>query len=320
MGGVINSGFLFLRLLPLVRSLRREFPFDVIDSHFAYPDGIAAAMLAQVFGCPYVITLRGNETMHSGFRWRGRAIRWAIRRASRIITVSERLREFAIECGARPQNVCTIPNGVDTAVFHPRGTSAVRAGLGLGSDAPLVLSAGYLIERKGHHRVMHALRQLRDSGVPPHLVIAGGPGGEGRYEPVLRALTDELSLTDRVHFTGPVSQQRMAELMSAANVVCLASAREGWPNVVNEALACGSPVVATDVGGVPDMLPSDRYGIVVPVDDAGALERALERSLALRWDREAIAAWGMSRSWELVAGEVLNVLSEAVNEKKSIQR
>jgi glycosyltransferase involved in cell wall biosynthesis len=112
----------------------------------------------------------------------------------------------------------------------------------------------------------------------------------------------------------------MAELMSAANVVCLASAREGWPNVVNEALACGSPVVATDVGGVPDMLPSDRYGIVVPVDDAGALERALERSLALRWDREAIAAWGMSRSWELVAGEVLNVLSEAVNEKKSIQR
>jgi glycosyltransferase involved in cell wall biosynthesis len=105
--------------------------------------------------------------------------------------------------------------------------------------------------------------------------------------------------------------------MSAANLVCLASTREGWPNVVNEALACGSPVVAMDVGGVPDMITSDRYGFIVPVDNQGALENALARALACNWDRRAIAEWGMSRSWEQVAVEVLNVLREAVNDKRS---
>jgi len=103
----------------------------------------------------------------------------------------------------------------------------------------LFFSAGYLIERKGHHKVIRAMRALIDHGSEAHLVIAGGPGAEGRFEPTLRNLVAESGLGDRVHFTGEVPAGELAGLMSAADLLVLASRMEGWPNVVNEGLACG---------------------------------------------------------------------------------
>src|SRR5262249_45462330 len=157
-----------------------------------------------------------------------------------------------ISCGAHPATTQTIPNGVDTSMFYPRRNGDPKNRLGLIPSTPLIVSAGYLIERKGHHKVIRALKALCDRGNAVHLAVAGGPGAEGQFEPALRKLTRELGLEDRVHFLGHISQDDLAELMSAADVVCLASSREGWPNVVNESLACGTPVVATDIGGVPD--------------------------------------------------------------------
>jgi glycosyltransferase involved in cell wall biosynthesis len=100
-------------------------------------------------------------------------------------------------------------------------------------------------------------------------------------------------------------------MMTAADVFCLASSREGWPNVVNEALACATPVVTTDVGGAPDMVPGEEYGFVVPAGDGEALGAALRRALTKDWDRKAIAAWGGSRSWSNVAAETFEVLHAA---------
>src|SRR6185295_5597344 len=137
-------------------------------------------------------------------------------------------------------------------------------------------SAGYLIERKGYHRLIPAVAALRSRGIPCELHIAGGPGGESAYETGLRKMVAELHLESAVRFLGAVSPSRLAELMSEAGVFCLASSREGWPNVVNEALACGAPVVATDIGGVPEMIPSGQYGLIVPAGVQQALERSLE--------------------------------------------
>ena len=103
--------------------------------------------------------------------------------------------------------------------------------------------------------------------------------------------------------------------MSAADLFCLASSREGWPNVVNESLACGTPVVATDIGGVPDMLPSPEYGLIVPPNDQASLDQALCHAFSMRWDREAIARWGQSRSWEHVASEVLQQLAQTLRSR-----
>jgi glycosyltransferase involved in cell wall biosynthesis len=113
-------------------------------------------------------------------------------------------------------------------------------------------------------------------------------------------------------------------LISAADVMCLATTREGWPNVVHEALACGTPVVATDVGGIPDMIPSEDHGMVVPVNDAAALRDALRKALAKFWDHAAISARARARSWDRVAAEVLEqmrqVLAEQAQRKETKER
>jgi teichuronic acid biosynthesis glycosyltransferase TuaC len=312
LGGWLNPLFLFSRLRRLAVHLRRDFPFHIIDAHFGYPDGIAAALLARCTRSPFSVTLRGNELMHARRKLRRAALGWALRRADAIIAVSESLRRFAISLGAEPEKVKTIPNGVESRIYFPRNRVQCRVKLGLPAGGRFVLSAGALIERKGHHRVMEALKSLAEEGCTACLLIAGGPGREGSFVKELHQLPAKLNVQRRVRFFGEVSPERMAELMSAADVLCLASSREGWPNVVHEAMACGTPVVASNVGGVPEMIPSDHFGFVVPPGDPVALAAALRSALENSWDRAAIAAWAHSRSWQQVGREVLWTLCQAV--------
>jgi glycosyltransferase involved in cell wall biosynthesis len=308
--------WLFLGLLYALVRIRVEFPFEIIDTHFGYPEGIAGALLSSALGIPFTMTFRGNEPKHSVSRIGRFWMTWAVRRASRSFAVSERLRQFAIALGAHPEKVKTIPNGIDPALFSPRNRMACRIKHGLAQDRPIVLSAGALVERKGHHRIIQALKSIAASAPGVQLVIAGGPGPEGQYERILRDLVSHLDLDHAVRFLGPVSAEAMAEIMSAADVFCLASTNEGWPNVVHEALACGTPVVATDVGAVPEMLDGGRYGLVVPVNDQSALEYALQEALRKDWDRQTISAWGGARSWEQVAAEVFVEMQAIVKEGK----
>ena len=307
LGAAMNSVLLFLTLLPVLTRLRREYRFEWIDSHFAFPDGIAAAMLARWFNVPFSITLRGNETMHAS---RSNAIRasmsWAFSKATCIITVSESLRQFAISLGANPTTARTIPNGVDHRIFFPRDRQASRQKLRATAHQKIIVSAGSLIERKGHHRMITALGSLKRQGLDALLLVVGGKGREGNYSSILQSMSNDLGLSERVRFLGHVAPDDMAELMSAADLFCLASSREGWPNVIHEAMACGTPVVTTNVGGTPEMVPSPEYGTVVPVDDQKALEAAIAGALAAEWDREAIRKWAHARSWEQVANEVID--------------
>ena len=304
-GHTINSLFLFLRLLPLVRGIRKTFDFQLIDAHFGFPDGIAAALLARAVGVPFTVTLRGNETMHARYPQRRKWIAWSLKRASRVVTVSEALGRFALEQGVPQERIRTIPNGIDPAVFYPRDSALCRRELGLPAQGRLILSAGSLIERKGHHRVVRALAALRQKGTDVRLIIAGGPGREGRYEQELRTLIDQLGLVERVILLGEIPPEKLASVMCASDLLCLASTREGWPNVVHEALACGTPVVATNVGAVAEMISSAQIGLVVPVGDGQALEHALLQAFAQDWDREKISAAGRSRTWESVASEIV---------------
>lgn len=317
-GGYSNAFLLAARLMPFLRTLRREYPFNVIDSHFAHPAGISAALVGAALKCPFTITLRGNETMHAQSRGRRRWIRWALRRATQVITVAENLRRFAIANGVEESRVRTIPNGVDVELFYPRPYAETRERLGIPRDRPAIVSAGFLIERKGHHRVIRALSDMRRSGSKAELWIVGGPGREGQFEKELHSEVRHHALESAVHFTGNVKPAVLAEYMSAADVVCLASSREGWPNVVHEAQACGAPVVAADVGGVQDMIPGAAYGIVVPAGDETALTTALRNALTAQWDRGKIAAWGHARTWQRVAAETAEVLSLAARSNERV--
>jgi glycosyltransferase involved in cell wall biosynthesis len=311
--------FLLASLLPKVRQLRRRYPFQLLDVHFGHPAAAAAALLSAAFKCPFVVTLRGAETRHATYALRRYGMSWALRRACRVITVSERLRQFAIDLGVAPDRICTIPNGINPRIFFQRDRAAMRRKYGIAPQQIMLLSAGNLIELKGHHRVIAALDALRRQGISAGLWIAGSAGREGRYEGKIHSLIRDMAIEEQVHFVGRVAPEVLAEYMSAADVFCLASSREGWPNVVHEALGCGTPVVASDVGGVPDLLPSSEYGIVVPVGDQSALETALREALLKTWNREAIAAWGQSRSWEQVAEEVVRHVRQGIAEDQQLR-
>jgi teichuronic acid biosynthesis glycosyltransferase TuaC len=314
--GALNPIFQFVALRNSVARIRKQFAFDLIDAHFGHPEGATAAMLACEFGVPYTITLRGNETMHGRWRWRRKAMAWALSRAARVIAVSGSLGQYAVSLGANPKKVKVIPNGIDVEKFWPRNRQAARSEFGFDSRL-VVLSVGSLIERKGHHRTVAALKTIRDRGISAMVVIAGGPGREGNYEPAIRRAVDDLGLQDSVKFLGHIDNQRLPQLMSAADVLCLASTREGWPNVVHEALGCGTPVVATDVGGVRDMVPQHESGFVVPPSDQEALNWALVEALQRSWDRTAISNRARARSWRQVACEVLGEMQEIISERQA---
>jgi glycosyltransferase involved in cell wall biosynthesis len=304
-GAALHAILLCAEILIPVRRLHSRFAFELIDAHFACPTGIAAGLLARAVGVPFLVTLRGNETLYAKRFLCRLLMRRELRRAARVICVSDRLRDFAISLGVESAKAITIPNGIDTERFRPHDRAQSRREMGLPQKGRIVLTAGGLIERKGHHRVIRALDELRREGLEAHLAIAGAAAREGHYEAEIRGLVAKLGMESTVTFLGAVKPERMPVAMSAADVFCLASTREGWPNVVHEAMACGTPVVATDVGGVPDMIPSAEYGVIIPIDDAVALRDALRQALTKSWDCEAIARLARARSWEKVGLEVV---------------
>jgi glycosyltransferase involved in cell wall biosynthesis len=312
-GGALNTFLLYLRLLPCALRIRRRYRPQLIDAHFGYPDGVSACFLAATLRIPFTITLRGNESLHACRPLRGLLMRWAMRRAARVIAISERLADLAAKAGVPPEKIRLIPNGVDSTIFHPRDQAACRRKHGVSLDAKIVLSAGTLIERKGHHRVIDAIARLAGEGVPCQLIIAGGPGREGHFEQVIQRTLRDSGLESDVRLKGHVDPVDLAELMCAADVLVLASTREGWPNVVHEAMACGLPVVATDVGAIPQMIPSPASGVVVPVNDRGGLVDALRTALHQRWDRSQIASWAQARSWDAVAFEVAREMRNVIS-------
>ena len=309
--GWANGFLLFMQVLPVLLRLRRRFRWEVIDAHYGHPEGVAAALSAMVFRCRYTVTLRGAEVAHVRHRLRRRLLGWSLRRAARVIALSGELRELALALGVPRQRIVVVTNGVDGDLFRPRPRDESRARLGLDPRLRLVLTVGRQVAEKGHLHVLDAMRPLFDGDPELRLAIAGGPGRTGSgFERELRRRLDSPQLGARVMLLGEIAQDELAVWMNAAEVFCLGSLREGCPNVVLEALACGVPVVATKVGAVPELVPSEEFGLVVPAADPAALERALRRALAGNWDRAAISAWGRSRSWLHVAEELRAVFTD----------
>lgn len=307
LGTPFNVACLFLRLLPLVTRLWKRGQFDLIDIHFGYPEGVVGGLLAKFFRVPFMITMRGSELMFAKYRFRRALLQWALREASLVVTLSDQLGDLATELGVPADRIRKIPNGIDSAVFHPKDRLACRAKFGIHNGRKVIVSAGELIEAKGHHLVIGALQDLLARGEDAELWIAGGTARGGpRYEEQIRALIASHRLESRVHMPGWMPREPLAELINAADVLCLASRTEGWPNVVNEALSCGTPVIATRVGAVPEMIPGDDFGFVIPVENQEALSIALGKALCTSWDRRKIAEWGASRSWEHVAEDLLH--------------
>lgn len=303
-----HPGAIAKKVVSWARDQHKTKPFSVIDAQYGYPDSPVARQISEALGIPYVVTLRGSEVEHAQDTDRRAALSLSFQRAAAIIGVSKRLADFAVSLGADRAKTHVVPNGVDTSIFYPRNREELRAQLGLDRGAFHVLTAGHLIKLKGHHHAVRALMPIHGRNINARLWIAGGLGQRSSYEWAIRAAVEENGLVDNVTFLGDLAPEKLADYMAAVDVFCLASSREGWPNVVQESMACGTPVVAFDVGAAPEMLPSEDYGFVVPPDDIDMLTGALQRSFIRMWDRDAIAKWGARRCWQDVGQEAFAVL------------
>ncbi len=309
-GKSLDGLLYFASVLPALLRLRRRFRFDLIDAHFAYPDGLAGILLGRLFDVPVVVTLRGTEVRMARSRLRRPQAALVVRRAARVIAVSQSLADLAVSLGAPPDRVRVIPNGVDGSRFRAGPKAHARKRLGLPADRPLIVSVGGLTERKGHHRVIAALPRLLLRHPGALFAAVGGPSVEGNVEPLLRRLAAELDLEGHVLLPGATPHEEIATWLQAADLFCLATANEGRPNAVMEALACGVPVVTTDVGGNREIVEPGRDGLLVPFGDGPALERALESALDRRWDHEAISARARSRTWDQTGAQVVATFEE----------
>ncbi len=294
----LDGFFIALASYRKIKSIQKKFDFDIIDSHFVFPDGHAASILGQFFEKPFTITLRGQISALSRTFLRKKFAVSSMLKAVKVFSVSESLRQGAIEMGERPEHIRVIGNGVDLDNFYPENAGFCRQRLGLSDHDKVLISVGGLTERKGFHRVIELLPELLKKFNNLHLVIAGGPSPEGNWEEKLKRLTMDLRLTENVHFLGPISPQELRYVYSAGNVFVLATRMEGWANVFLEAMACGLPVVTTQVGGNVEVVCSESLGITVPYGDSEALRMAIEDSLQRNWNNEEIIDYARDNSWK----------------------
>lgn len=292
---------------PRLARLKREGRLDLIDAHFAYPDGYAATLLGRWLGVPVTITLRGTEQRQARDPALAPKLRAALQRATQVFAVSESLRQVALGLGIAADKVRVVGNGVDLARFNPLPRAEARAALGLAADAPVLVSVGGLCERKGFHRVIERLPALRERFPGLVYLVVGGPSPEGDLGPQLRAQVAAAGLDEAVRFLGPLPPDALRGPLSAADVFVLATRNEGWANVFLEAMACGLPVVTTAVGGNAEVVCRAELGHVVPFGDGPALEAAVADALARDWDADTIRRYAAANTWDRRVAELVAV-------------
>lgn len=294
----LDGLFMALASYRLMRKLRRAGRLDVIDAHFAYPDGYAATLLGRWLGVPVTITLRGTEPRHSTDKSLRPKVMAALHAAAKVFSVADSLRRLALGLGVPVERTLVVGNGVDAEKFRPMDQAQARQQLGLPADAQVLISVGGLCERKGFHRVIDCLPELRAQHPQLHYLIVGGPSAEGDNFVELRQQVERLGLQDCVHFLGAMPSDQLRLPLSAADVFVLATRNEGWANVFLEAMACGLPVVTTDVGGNAEVVCEPALGTVVPFGDQSALTSALAHAFVCVWDRPYILQYARNNSWD----------------------
>ena len=291
----------------LLRRLRKQKRYTILDAHFAYPDGYAATLLGKWLELPVTITLRGTEVPHSRNRWLRPYMVRALLRATRVFSVSESLRQHVIALGVEPGKIRVVGNGVDVDKFYPMDRLEARRRLGIAADAKVLISVGALVERKGFHRVIEILPELL-KGIPDlHYLVVGGLSAEGDIRMELEQQVKELQLEQRVHFLGMIAPAELKWPLSSADVFVLSTSNEGWANVFLEAMACGLPVIATNVGGNAEVVCSPDLGAIVEFGVQKDLCNALRNALVRDWNREFIRAYAEENVWD---GKVACLIDE----------
>ena len=314
LGGYVESSLMYRAVRREVDRIRREFDFDLIDAHWAYPNGVVAARLGERYDRPVVMTGRGADLLLCpGLPLVGQRIRAALGSATQCIALSRQIAEAMVAHGADADRVTVVPNGVDCDRFRPLDRDEARRKLGLPPTADIVLSVGDLFENKGFHLLVDAVATLRREHPDVSLVIVGGPPQHGTdYSREIERRVAGHHAESYVRLVGRRPHDELPWWYSAADVFALLSAREGSPNVLMEALACGVPAVATPVGGIPDVLEDSRLGVLLTERSGEAAAAGIAQALLGNWSRQSIRDVLETRSWQATAEQVAQVFENAL--------
>ena len=269
--------------------MRDGLEFDRIDAHYFYPDGAAAVRMAQDFGKPVTVTARCTDlNLIPQYPAPRQKIVWAANQASGIITVCQALRDELIKLNVAADKVRVLRNGVDLQMFQPIDRDKARAALELTGST--LLSVGHLIERKGHNLVVSSLCHLPDTS----LVISG----DGPEREALEALAVSDGVSDRVNFLGRVDHAALRDIYGAVDALVVAPSREGWANVLLEAMACGTPVVANNVWGTLELVATPEVEVLMADRTPRDLADTIEALFAALPDRADTRRYAERFSWD----------------------
>lgn len=289
-----------------VRKLEKKgLEFDLIDAHYFYPDGVAAVSLAKEVDKPVIVTARGTDLNLYPYRFPKirKEIIEAATNADGLITVCSALKDVLVEFGLPDEKVRVLRNGVDLELFRPLQREALRAELSI--KGPALASVGHLIGRKGHDIAIEALVELPQFEL---LIVGEGPKREQ-----LEKLAAKFEVGRRVRFMGNIPQFELPKIYNAVDALVLASSREGWANVLLESLACGTPVIASNIWGTPEVVASPEAGILVPQRSATAFAKATKELMANPRRRDKTRKYAENFSWfETTMGQ-LEFFSKILN-------
>ena len=285
----------------------RRGAYDLLLASWGYPDAVGTARLARRLGLPYVVKVHGSDiNVQANYRLRRPQIASALRGASAVIAVSDALAGKVRELGVDEQRLHRLYNGVDADLFLPGERAAARRALGLPGDAPIVLYVGNLKESKGCLDLLEAFPAVLARYPRARLVFVGG----GAAGPALSRRAGQLGIAGAVLLAGARPHDELPAWMQAADLLSLPSHNEGVPNVVLEAMACGLPVVATRVGGIPEVLPA-HAGLLVAPGDRHALGQALGDALGREWSRSDILGQAARFRWDDNVRQLDRILHDA---------
>ena len=305
----IDGYLYYLSMNAFFSRMIKDYHIDLLDLHWVYPDAYAGLKWAKRFKKKIIVTVRGDKSICYFERSiRKRLLIKTLRSVDHIIAVSTDLRNKVVsEYGVDDNCVTVIPNGIDTRNFFLIDKKEALKLCGLERGKRYILSLSRLSKEKGLEYLFRAFSFLNCTDLI--LLVAGS----GPLKGELFKLASDLNISNNVRFIGEVDHNEAYKWYNAADVFCLPSIGEGCPNVIIEALACGTPIVSTRVGGIPDLVISQDYGLLVQPSDAISLSRALEIGLGKDWNRFNIAEHGARNTWGQVADRVINIYEKVVS-------
>ena len=310
--GFMHAAFMYFPLLKLVRKLVQRDIIDLINAHWVFPDGVAATWVGTKLCKPVVLTALGCDiNLYTTMALRRFQIIKALKRADYITAVSNGIKDKIVSLNILPRKIRVVPNGIDPDLFSINNKRDARMKLGIPVDLPIILTVGNQDEAKGTKFLIEALKIMRERiAVLPLLILIG----DGQLGTPLVSLAQRLGMTENVLFLGRKPHREIPLWMNAADAFCLPSLREGHPNAVIEALACGIPVVASDVGGIPEII-NRRNGRIAKAGDPVSLCDQLLFCLKASWNRVSIRETVENFTWQDCAEKYMSCYISAIERK-----